>query len=125
MKRKKVAIFITVILVLFGGLGIYYFTPKNINLNLSPPNNRDSNITIKLNGDIVFSKYYQLNDSSSMPAHGHEWIKVTINHFKFSIEVNESEMNLDLDGEFNILFGDHIEIDIWSSMSMRQNWVRP
>lgn len=57
-KKKRIRTIIITITILIGAYCIHLVAPMNVELNIYPPNNSESNITVYVNDEMVYSKYF-------------------------------------------------------------------
>jgi hypothetical protein len=120
-KKFKIIIGIVVIaVVILAILGYYYLAPKKIDLDIFPPQSRDSEIVIKINDEIVYEKTFVRNDTTPAAVPYVESIETSINGAKVKISVEERVNNLKKEQEFSISDGNRFQISIDFEIGINQ-----
>ena len=118
-----VCIIIVLLLVVFGI--VWFYSSKDIIVDIFPPESTSSDITVKLNGEIVFQSQYVRNQTSSIVHPFFDTVNLSISGVDFKMEVKESLSHKSKQSSFSLLDGAYIQILIRDNIMFEQWRDRP
>jgi hypothetical protein len=119
-KRRIIIVGLVVAVIIIAILGYYYLAPKKINIDIFPPQSRDSEIMIKVNDKVVYERTFVRNETTPVAIPDFDSIETTINGPSVKITVEEQVNNLEKEEEYSISDGNRFQISIEFEIGISQ-----